>query len=803
MKKVLLTLCAVMLSFASFAQVGGYFTPLYGEDYGFGPYTDTNTVVANMRTLLNNRPRPNHAPVVSIVGQANVVAGQTATFTAQIVSIDPVTSISWNLPDGTPSTSSSATVNVTWATGGTKTISCTVTNTTGSTTATLDVNVRDGWSWGDEMDYTDGGDMVSALGLQSGAEFQWGVVYPASLLTGRNYVTKVSAYINDGVTGTYTVRIYQGGTTAPTTLVYENPFTVTESGQYVDFTIPGGLNIDQTQSLWVTLSTSGYAASYTTYNGDPNSTYLTLNNQWYTMSEATSGSYEGTWMIKTTTSATAPAFDFILNGPTSGTAGSQLTFAIAGRSDATYNWTFEDGTPATATGTTATASWALGGDYTVSVTGIIDGTTITKTMDVNIFSCDITLPYSMGFESTDPVDCWTFVDADGDGFGWVLNSEYNFSTVNTGSGSLMSASYINGEGALTPDNWAISPAIEVPSTGATIEWYSGALDASYANDYYSVLVSTTNNSTSSFTQTLYAGQNEAAAFTHHSVSLTQFAGQTIYIAFRHHNCTDVYWLAIDDISINIDGAAAPQLAANNITTDANMLKSYSRNLLSIDPKSPAAKNGAKSDPEWLPIQGHFTCNDIDGNSISSEAILASGKCIVIDYSATWCSWCWVMHENGTLDAIHHQLGDQIYVIWADVDPSTTVSQIRGQGSTQGDWTNGGTIPYPIINDDATEALVGSDYVTGYPTVVLVVPGANSNNINTVEMTDVTLYPNPTSGSLYIAADNVREVSIIDINGRTVMSSNATTIDMSSLNNGIYFVRVITDNGTATKKIVKK
>ena len=409
----------------------------------------------------------------------------------------------------------------------------------------------------------------------------------------------------------------------------------------------------------------------------------------------------------------------------------------------------------------------------------------------------------MGFESTDPVDCWTFVDADGDGFGWVLNSEYNFSTVNTGSGSLMSASYINGEGALTPDNWAISPAIEVPSTGATIEWYSGALDASYANDYYSVLVSTTNNSTSSFTQTLYAGQNEAAAFTHHSVSLTQFAGQTIYIAFRHHNCTDVYWLAIDDISINIDGAAAPQLAANNITTDANMLKSYSRNLLSIDPKSPAAKNGAKSDPEWLPIQGHFTCNDIDGNSISSEAILASGKCIVIDYSATWCQWCWVMHENGTLDAIHHQLGDQIYVIWADVDPSTTVSQIRGQGSTQGDWTNGGTIPYPIINDDATEALVGSDYVTGYPTVVLVVPGANSNNINTVEMTDVTLYPNPTSGSLYIAADNVREVSIIDINGRTVMSSNATTIDMSSLNNGIYFVRVITDNGTATKKIVKK
>ena len=800
MKKVLLTLCAVMLSFASFAQVGGYFTPLYGEDYGFGPYTDTNTVVANMRTLLNNRPRPNHAPVVSIVGQANVVAGQTATFTAQIVSIDPVTSISWNLPDGTPATSSSTTVNVTWTTGGTKTISCTVTNTTGSTTATLDVNVRDGWNWGDEMSYCEDNEYSSSIG--AGGNITWGVVFPAANMAGRNYLTQVKLYT--AYAGDYTFEIYQGGESAPQTLLHTQTATITTTGAYTTIDILGGVALDPTKSLWVAVTNSGvsYPAAGVDYVGDPNGSLVFYNGVWqpvYELNEA----LQYTWMIKAVTSATAPVFDFAINGPSTGIPGSTCNFSITGPSDGTYSWSFEDGTPTTATGTTATASWTLPGDYTVTVAGSRGGSNVTHTLDITIFDCDITLPYSMGFESTDPVDCWTFVDADGDGFGWVLNSEYNFSTVNTGSGSLMSASYINGEGALTPDNWAISPAIEVPSAGATIEWYSGALDADYANDYYSVLVSTTNNSTSSFTQTLYAGQNEAAAFTHHSVSLTQFAGQTIYIAFRHHNCTDVYWLAIDDISINIDGAAAPQLAANNITTDANMLKSYSRNLLSIDPKSPAAKNGAKSDPEWLPIQGHFTCNDIDGNSISSEAILASGKCIVIDYSATWCQWCWVMHENGTLDAIHHQLGDQIYVIWADVDPSTTVSQIRGQGSTQGDWTNGGTIPYPIINDDATEALVGSDYVTGYPTVVLVVPGANSNNINTVEMTDVTLYPNPTSGSLYIAADNVREVSIIDINGRTVMSSNATTIDMSSLNNGIYFVRVITDNGTATKKIVKK
>lgn len=215
--------------------------------------------------------------------------------------------------------------------------------------------------------------------------------------------------------------------------------------------------------------------------------------------------------------------------------------------------------------------------------------------------------------------------------------------------------------------------------------------------------------------------------------------------------------------------------------------------------------GATKDaaPTWQSIHTPFSTTDINGNPVNVADTLAAGKCIVIDYSATWCSWCWVMHENGTLDAIHHQLGDQIFVIWADVDNSTTDAQVRGQGSTQGDWTNGGTIPYPIINNSATTSLIGDENISGYPTVVMVVPGANANGINDVEMVNVNLYPNPTSGSLYIAADGVREVSIIDINGRTVMSANSTTIDMSSLTNGIYFVRVITDNGIATKKVVKK
>ena len=55
------------------------------------------------------------------------------------------------------------------------------------------------------------------------------------------------------------------------------------------------------------------------------------------------------------------------------------------------------------------------------------------------------------------------------------------------------------------------------------------------------------------------------------------------------------------------------------------------------------KNAAKdATPEW-----HQISQDVSGvnfldqsQTISTAAIRNAGKAMVIDYSATWCSWCW-------------------------------------------------------------------------------------------------------------------------------------------------------------------
>ena len=62
--------------------------------------------------------------------------------------------------------------------------------------------------------------------------------------------------------------------------------------------------------------------------------------------------------------------------------------------------------------------------------------------------------------------------------------------------------------------------------------------------------------------------------------------------------------------------------------------------------------------------------------------------------------------------------------------------------------------------------------------------------NTIEFVDQGyLYPNPTTGILTIAGVE-GSVSVYDIYGRLVLTTNSNTLDISQSATGIYFVRVV-------------
>ncbi len=84
-------------------------------------------------------------------------------------------------------------------------------------------------------------------------------------------------------------------------------------------------------------------------------------------------------------------------------------------------------------------------------------------------------------------------------------------------------------------------------------------------------------------------------------------------------------------------------------------------------------------------------------------------------------------------------------------------------------------------------------------------GSGQVGIDNVAAVDFNVYPNPAFNQLYINCNEaVREVSVLDMAGRTVISNGAEkTLNVSGLATGVYMVRVATENGIGIQKFVKE
>jgi hypothetical protein len=72
--------------------------------------------------------------------------------------------------------------------------------------------------------------------------------------------------------------------------------------------------------------------------------------------------------------------------------------------------------------------------------------------------------------------------------------------------------------------------------------------------------------------------------------------------------------------------------------------------------------------------------------------------------------------------------------------------------------------------------------------------------------NINIYPNPTTGMVYINTDGIKagnyEVVVIDAVGKTLtQAKNATSINLSPYSNGIYSIMLRTAEGTSVKKVV--
>ena len=326
-------------------------------------------------------------------------------------------------------------------------------------------------------------------------------------------------------------------------------------------------------------SNSGVTASYTAYEGSSSFSfyYTTTPPQYLISPELTGGAngvevsffyaiYSSTWSetfqvgYSTTTNATS-AF----------TWGSEVTATNEYDSEwLEYTTTCPAGTKYVAVKCTSNDRFRL----------FVDGFTFTAVGggDTPVAS-DI-----YDFEDS-TMQGWTAIDADGDGYNWVLGSQIGGvylvdgaslagSGNNASNDMVCSGSYSNETGAiLYPDNYLVSPQVTL---GGSISFYACGQDANYAAEHFGVFVSTTGTNPSDFTMVnewtigsrtaglreTVRGNRAQTTWTEYNADLSAYSGQG-YVAIRHFNCSDQFILDIDDIAIT--EPSSERLATSSIS----------------------------------------------------------------------------------------------------------------------------------------------------------------------------------------------------------------------------------------------
>ena len=609
-------------------------------------------------------------------------------------------------------------------------------------------NDRDEW-----LTYATNDNVENAFGF-GGAMIKMANVYPNVAAYNGQSITKVAFPLYCNAQGN--IEIYQGGTTAPTTLVYSQPFNLPGTGESavyneIDLTTP--VVIDGSQSLWIVVGSDNYTdypfiVNDETANAQYQYAYLE-GYDWNLISEV-GGS--GVWLLKayveegtTPTPTPTPAEGII------GAAIYQNGQPVAFVDYPTNTWTMPesgeycvriiyDG-PMDGSFYSMSCEECEGGEVTCEANFTINGEYFWNSDDdfgarlwwgeggVNpdpdpdpIVGDGDT--FTINFDDSQIPAGWTIIDnGNPAGYGWQLASE-KIGTGNGHNGStdcILSQSYDNNYGVVYPDNWFISPAVTL-ANGSTFSLWACGQDAGYAAEHFGVFVSTTGTNPSDFVMvnewTIGAksdrydgprGNRDQSTWTQYVVDLSAYAGTGRYIAIRHFSCSDMFYLDVDDLELS-----------NGRNRDGVVLYNIYRSTDNVNYEL------------------------ID--TVEAEAGVTEYE--YIDNTA----------EAGVT---------YYYQVTAVYDNDCESTPALVEGST-------------------------NDYV---------VIGVTSIGENTGK---VALYPNPTSGNVKIEANGMRHITVVSSLGQVVYDAdvNADEMDlnMGQFTTGVYVVRIVTETGINTQRV---
>ena len=150
-------------------------------------------------------------------------------------------------------------------------------------------------------------------------------------------------------------------------------------------------------------------------------------------------------------------------------------------------------------------------------------------------------PTTFFFDFNDnSLEAFNLIDANNDGKNWEITKQYG-----TENYYVMSYSYQGG--AIIPDNYIVTKEAYVITASSKLTYKVNAVKP--YPDHYAVVVSEDGENFEIVFEEDYALSAQATK----EVDLSAYAGKELYIGFRHYNCTNQYYVVIDDIELT-DGS---------------------------------------------------------------------------------------------------------------------------------------------------------------------------------------------------------------------------------------------------------